>query len=63
VSIAGVAPAEDPQYVVSISLADPHIMRSSAAAAPVFHKIMSQVLKTYRVPPSTVPSPDLTTAY
>jgi cell division protein FtsI (penicillin-binding protein 3) len=36
---------------------------SSAAAAPVFHKIMSQVLKTYRVPPSTVPSPDLTTTY
>jgi len=63
VSIAGLAPAEDPQYVVSISLANPDTMKSSAAAAPVFQKIMSQVLKTYRVPPSTVPSPDLPTTY
>jgi len=63
VSIAGLAPAEDPQYVVSISLANPDTMKSSAAAAPVFQKIMSQVLKTYRVPPSTVPSPNLPTTY
>ena len=63
VSIAGLAPAEDPQYVVSISLANPDTMKSSAAAAPVFQKIMSQVLKTYRVPPSTVPSPNLATTY
>ncbi|KZC94415.1 MULTISPECIES: peptidoglycan D,D-transpeptidase FtsI family protein [Clavibacter] len=63
VSIAGMAPAEDPQYVVSISLANPDTIKSSAAAAPVFQKIMSQVLKTYRVPPSTVPSPNLPTTY
>jgi cell division protein FtsI (penicillin-binding protein 3) len=63
VSIAGLAPAEDPQYVVSISLANPDTMKSSAAAAPVFQKIMSQVLKTYRVPPSSVPSPNLPTTY
>jgi cell division protein FtsI (penicillin-binding protein 3) len=63
VSMAGVAPADDPQYVVTISLANPATMKSSAAAAPVFQKIMSQVLKTYRVPPSSVPSPNLPTTY
>ncbi len=63
VSMAGVAPAEDPEYVVTISLANPTTMKSSAAAAPVFQKIMSQVLKTYRVPPSSVPSPNLPTTY
>ena len=63
VSMAGVAPAEDPRYVVTISLANPTTMKTSAAAAPVFQKIMSQVLKTYRVPPSSVPSPNLPTTY
>jgi cell division protein FtsI (penicillin-binding protein 3) len=56
VSLAGIAPAEDPQYVVLVTYTKPAIMKSSAAAAPTFHKIMTQVLKTYRVPPSTTPS-------
>lgn len=56
VSLAGIAPAENPQYVVLVTYTKPAIMKSSAAAAPTFHKIMTQVLKTYRVPPSTTPS-------
>lgn len=56
VSLAGIAPAEDPQYVVLVTYTKPAIMKSSAAAAPTFQKIMTQVLKTYRVPPSTTPS-------
>lgn len=56
VSLSGVAPAENPQYGVLVTYTKPAIMKSSAAAAPTFHKIMTQVLKTYRVPPSTTPS-------
>lgn len=56
VSLSGLAPAEDPEYGVLVTYTKPAIMKSSAAAAPTFHKIMTQVLKTYRVPPSTTPS-------
>ena len=56
VSFAGIAPAEDPQYVVVVTYTKPATIRSSAAAAPTFKKIMSQVLTKYRVPPSTTPS-------
>jgi len=56
VSFAGIAPAEDPQYVVVVTYTKPATIRSSAAAAPTFKKIMSQVLTRYRVPPSTTPS-------
>lgn len=56
VSFAGIAPAEDPQYVVVVTYTKPVTIKTSAAAAPTFHKIMSQVLTKYRVPPSTTPS-------
>jgi cell division protein FtsI (penicillin-binding protein 3) len=62
-SVAGLAPAEDPQYVVSVTIAKPVTIESALAAAPVFQKIMSQVLKEKRVLPSTVPAPDLPTTY
>jgi cell division protein FtsI (penicillin-binding protein 3) len=54
----GVAPVDDPQYVVSVNLGYPTTLTSSAAAAPLFHTIMSQVLKTFRVKPSTTPPAD-----
>lgn len=56
VSFAGIAPAEDPQYVVLVTFTKPSTIKTSAAAAPTFKKIMSQVLTKYRVPPSTSPS-------
>jgi cell division protein FtsI (penicillin-binding protein 3) len=56
VSLAGMAPAENPQYVVLVTFTKPAIMKTSAAAAPTFQKIMSDVLTRYRVPPSTTPS-------
>lgn len=59
VSITGFAPADDPQYVVSVSLARPVNMNTSAAPAPVFRDVMSQVLKKYRVVPSGAPAPEL----
>lgn len=59
VSVSGFAPADDPQFVVSVSLADPVNMNSSAAPAPVFQEVMSQVLKKYRAVPSGAAAPDL----
>ncbi|MCS5733523.1 peptidoglycan D,D-transpeptidase FtsI family protein [Herbiconiux daphne] len=62
-SLAGLAPADDPQYVVSVTIAKPVTIENGLAAAPVFQKIMSQVLKEHRVLPSTEPAPDLPTTY
>lgn len=63
VSLAGLAPAEDPEYAVIVSFVKPDIMKSSYAAAAPFHKIMAQVLKTYRVEPSTTAAPQLQTTW
>jgi cell division protein FtsI (penicillin-binding protein 3) len=63
VSLAGLAPAEDPQYSVIVTFVKPSTIRTSAAAAPTFQKIMTQVLKTYRVTPSTTPPPGLPTTW
>ncbi|BDZ47360.1 peptidoglycan D,D-transpeptidase FtsI family protein [Naasia aerilata] len=63
VSLAGLAPAENPQYVVSVTLADPVKMNTSGAAAPIFREVMTQVLKQYSVVPSGSSSPDLATNY
>ncbi|GGH40410.1 peptidoglycan D,D-transpeptidase FtsI family protein [Microbacterium album] len=51
-SIVGFAPADDPQYVVMITLDEPKRVTSSAATAPALQKAMTQVLKAYRVTPS-----------
>lgn len=58
-SMVGFAPAEDPQYVVVVTLDEPLRIRGSAATAPAFQKAMTQVLKTYRVSPSTKPMDEL----
>jgi cell division protein FtsI (penicillin-binding protein 3) len=63
VSLAGLAPAENPEYAVIVSIVKPDIMKTSAAAAAPFQKIMAQVLKTYRVEPSTTPAPQLQTTW
>ncbi|TCL70839.1 cell division protein FtsI (penicillin-binding protein 3) [Curtobacterium sp. PhB128] len=57
ISVAGMAPAEDPKYVVTVTFTKPgpgH--RFSNSAAPAFRTIMSEVLQKYRVPPSTTPA-------
>ncbi|REJ04629.1 penicillin-binding protein 2 [Microbacterium bovistercoris] len=54
-SILGVAPIEDPQYVVMITMEEPTRITSSAATAPALQKALTQVLKTYRVAPSSTP--------
>lgn len=52
VSMAGFAPAENPQYVVVVTLDEPRVSVTSNATAVAFQKAMAQVLKTYRVLPS-----------
>ncbi|MET0481048.1 MAG: penicillin-binding protein 2 [Mycetocola sp.] len=54
-SMAGAVPADDPEYVVTVTLKDPLYKRSSAAAAPVFKEAVLQVIKKYGIPPSTTP--------
>ncbi|MGI6878440.1 peptidoglycan D,D-transpeptidase FtsI family protein [Microbacterium sp. gxy059] len=54
-SLIGMAPAEDPEYIVMVTLDEPRRVTSSAATAPAFNKAMTQVLKTYRVMPSSEP--------
>lgn len=52
-TMIGFAPADDPQYLVAVTLDEPTKVTSSSANAPTFKKAMTQVLKTYRVMPST----------
>ncbi len=53
ISVAGMAPAENPQYVVIVTIGLPQSRRSSYYAGPGFATLMGQVLKYYRVAPST----------
>lgn len=57
-TMVGFAPADDPEYVVVVTLDEPKKVTSSAANATAFQKAMTQVLKTYRVMPSTT-APEL----
>ncbi len=59
VSLAGVFPADAPEYAIVVTFAKPDIMKSSAAAAPTFNAIMEQVIKTFRVQPSREAAPEL----
>ncbi|MDL9981411.1 peptidoglycan D,D-transpeptidase FtsI family protein [Microbacterium sp. ASV49] len=58
-TMIGFAPADDPQYLVAVTLDSPSTVRSSTANAPAFQKAMTQVLKTYRVMPSTTAPTEL----
>lgn len=56
-SLAGFAPAEDPQYVVLTLFDEPKTNRMSSANRSVFKKAMMQVLTHYRVQPSDSETP------
>jgi cell division protein FtsI (penicillin-binding protein 3) len=59
VSVAGLIPAENPEYAVIVTLGKPDTMKTSTAAAAPFRNIMTQVIKTFRIVPSQVPAPDV----
>lgn len=58
VSYAGIAPADDPQYVVIVS-AGLNYSGFSSRIAPTLHDIMAQTLTTFRVMPSQGVAVDL----
>lgn len=53
ISVAGFAPAENPQYTVVVTIGMPKKQKLSYYAGPAFAAIMGQVLKYNRVPPSS----------
>jgi cell division protein FtsI (penicillin-binding protein 3) len=59
VSMAGVAPADDPRYVVYVALSQPTKMNTSQATAPIWQKVMARALQAGGVVPSGSTSPDL----
>jgi cell division protein FtsI (penicillin-binding protein 3) len=59
VSIAGLVPAEAPEYAIVVTFAKPDTMRTSSAVASTFKKITTQVIKTFRIAPSDGPSPQM----
>lgn len=58
ISYAGLAPAEDPEYVVIATAGIPDSIYSGAIAS-TFRDIMAHTLTTYRVTPSSTSGPDL----
>lgn len=58
ISYAGIAPADDPEYVVIATAGIPDTIYSGAIAS-TFRDIMAQTLTTYRVTPSGSSGPDL----
>ncbi len=56
VSNAGLLPADDPQYVVYVAIAFPD-GDTYMACPPVFKEIMTQLIKQYRIQPSSSGSP------
>ncbi|QKJ25390.1 penicillin-binding protein 2 [Aquiluna borgnonia] len=59
ISFYGIAPAENPKFVVGVTIYKGQGVSNSLKATGPFKAIMSQALKSYRVPPSTTLSPDL----
>ncbi|WP_265523331.1 peptidoglycan D,D-transpeptidase FtsI family protein [Oerskovia flava] len=63
-SFIGVAPADDPQYTVSVFLKDPRTsIFGGVVAAPVFSEVMGFTLQHMEVPPSRVPYEPLATTW
>ena len=63
ISFIGMAPAENPQYVVAVTFFKSRTKSNSIGATPAFKSIMEQVLRTYRVPPSTTKSANIPTEW
>jgi len=63
VSFVGLAPAEDPKFIVAVTAFRSRTVSNSLGATPGFVAVMKQVLKTYAVPPSTTKSKKLATGW
>lgn len=54
-SFAGMAPMENPEYVVLVTVQHPQGNIYGITQGPVFNSVMAQVLQDYSVPPSNTP--------
>jgi cell division protein FtsI (penicillin-binding protein 3) len=63
ISFIGMAPIEDPQYVVAVTAYKSRTIRNSLGATPIFKAVMEQVLRTFRVAPSTTKSVNIPTEW
>lgn len=63
ISVAGIAPAENPKFAVVVTYGLPQAARTSREAATSFAKLMGQALKYYRVPPSSGKAENLPTEW
>jgi cell division protein FtsI (penicillin-binding protein 3) len=52
-SMVGMAPMDDPRFIVEVVLQRPKGSIYGITNGPVFRSVMSQALRTYNVPPST----------
>ena len=59
ISYFGVAPIDDPEFVVAVTAYKSRTVGSSLGVAAPFKKIMQQVLRAYRVAPSNTKTSDL----
>lgn len=63
ITFAGMAPADDPRYVIGVMMDAPHRAADGSpgsSAAPLFHNIASWLLQRENVPLSADPGPRLT---
>ncbi|MCU1425550.1 MAG: penicillin-binding protein 2 [Microbacteriaceae bacterium] len=56
ISIAGLVPAENPEYSIVVTFGKPDTKKTSAAVSSSFKKITTQVIKTFRIEPSSTPT-------
>lgn len=59
VSNMGMIPAEDPQYIITVVIAEPKVSFTSMVCPPLFKAIEQQVIKRYRIKPSQGTAPVL----
>ncbi|UOW00213.1 penicillin-binding protein 2 [Agrococcus sp. SCSIO52902] len=59
ISVAGVFPVDDPQYVVVTMYDSPQTLRTSAGAIPAFHDMVNLLIRHYDIPPSTTQPPEV----
>lgn len=63
ISFVGIAPADNPKYVVAVTAYKSRNIGNSLGATPIFVAVMKQVLKTYAVPPATTQSKNIPTGW
>lgn len=63
ISFIGMVPAENPQYVLAVTIFKPKTVSNSSGATPPWVAIMQQVLHEYRIPPSTTKSKSIPTEW